>query len=270
MRSKVFNVIVIATTIALSGIIVTQYFWVKDALNMKNDQFYQTAHLGLKRVVNQLMALQNDTSTASKFYAKPNRHNYHTQFIQSLNPELIREMISSEFNNLELCETYHYGIYDKNTERFILINNKEYHNELLHSDHLEPISCIFQENQFILAVHFPLQQTYVVSKMQLYIILSAVFMLIVISGFWFVASSHLRQKKLSEMKTDFVNNMTHELKTPIATISVTSELLMNEVIQKIPERVSKYATIIFHENQRLKNQVEQVLHVAILDRSFAI
>ena len=68
------------------------------------------------------------------------------------------------------------------------------------------------------------------------------------------------------MKTDFVNNMTHELKTPISTISMTSEMLMKENIRSDPGRVLSYADIIFNENQRLKNQVDQVLQVAILER----
>jgi two-component system phosphate regulon sensor histidine kinase PhoR len=103
--------------------------------------------------------------------------------------------------------------------------------------------------------------------MQVYIILSAVFMIIVIAGFWLTAGSLLKQKKLSEMKTDFVNNMTHEFKTPISTISFTSEILKKENIRTNPDKVTNYAEIIFSESQRLKNQVDQVLQVAILDRN---
>lgn len=266
MRIKHFNIIVITTAIALSGIIVTQFFWVKDAVNMKNDQFYQNAHLGLKRVVNQLMVLQNDSTKASKFITANSGLNYHTQFIESLDPNLIKEMINTEFNTLELSSLYQYGIFNSVNNEFIMLSDEDYSNELLKSKFTAPISCIFQTDQFILAVVFPSQQGFVYSKMQIYIFLSALFMLIVISGFWFIASSLLKQKKLSEMKTDFVNNMTHEFKTPIATVSITSEMLMKEEIQKNPERVNRYAKIIYHENQRLKNQVDQVLHMSILDR----
>jgi len=266
MKRNVFTIIVILTVLALSGIIITQYFWVKDALNMQNEQFDQNANLGLKRVVNQLMVLQNDSSTAAKFMDLKDGQSYHTQFIQSLNPDLIKDMINAEFINLELCKHYYYGIYNKNNQAFDMISNLQYSHEILNSKHLSPISCIFQDDQFILAVYFPMQQQFVFNKMQFYILLSGLFMLIVIGGFWFTASSLLKQKKLSVMKTDFVNNMTHELKTPISTISVTSEMLMNDEIQTRPERVDKYANIIFKENQRLKNQVDQVLQVAMLDR----
>lgn len=266
MNKRLPNIIIIITAIALSGIIITQYFWVKDALIMKNDQFYQNANLGLKRVVNQLMSLQNDSATASRFLNLTEGENYHTQFIRSLSPELIEAMINSEFQNLELSDKFYYGIYNKNTKKFVMLSNQDFKDEILNSEHKATISCIFQKDQFVLAAYFPFERAFIYSHMQLYVILSAAFMLITIAGFWQTARSFLRQKKLHEMKTDFVNNMTHELKTPIATISVTSEMLMKENIRVNPEKVKNYADIIFNENQRLKNQVDQVLHVAILDR----
>lgn len=266
MNKRLFAVIIVVTAISLSGIIITQFYWVKDALVMKNEQFYQNAHLGLKRVVNQVMALQHDSVTAAKFLNLGEDQNYHEQFIRSLDTNLIKSMINSEFRNLELCDVYYYGIYFKDKPKFIMISNPDYRKQLLQSDHKAQISCIFQEEKFMLAVFFPMQKPFVFSKMQVYIILSGVFMLIVIVGFWLTARSYLRQKRLSEMKTDFVNNMTHEFKTPIATVSFTSELLKKDNIRNNPEKVTNYADIIFSESQRMKNQVDQVLQVAILDR----
>jgi two-component system phosphate regulon sensor histidine kinase PhoR len=97
-------------------------------------------------------------------------------------------------------------------------------------------------------------------------VMSGLFLLILIFSFFFTIHSVLKQKKLSEMKTDFVNNMTHEFKTPIATISVSSEMLGKDAIIKFPEKIKKYAKIIFDENTRLKNQVERVLQMAIIDK----
>ena len=75
-----------------------------------------------------------------------------------------------------------------------------------------------------------------------------------------------RQKKLSEMKTDFINNMTHELKTPIATISLASEMLKDNTISDKSENRLKYANVIFDENKRLANQVEKVLQIAKIEK----
>lgn len=266
MNKRLFHIVIIITAIAISGIIVTQYFWVKDALELKNEQFYQNANLGLKRVVNQLMTLQNDSATAARLLDVAEDADYHTSFIHSLDTGLISEMIAKEFENLELCRNYSFGIYHKTSKAFILISNPEHKAALLTSEHIAQISCIFQDEQFMLAVFFPMEKPFIFNKMQLYIILSAVLMVIVIGGFWVTARSFLRQKKLSEMKTDFVNNMTHELKTPISTISMTSEMLMKKNVRSDPDRILNYADIIYSENQRLKKQVDQVLQVAILER----
>jgi two-component system phosphate regulon sensor histidine kinase PhoR len=266
MRNKLFNIIITVTAIALSGIIVTQFYWVRDALQLKNEQFYQNAGLGLKRVVNQIMALQNDSTMASRFMVVPEGVSYHAQFIQSLDPELINSMITDEFKTLELCQEFSWGIYEEETMEFVMISNEDFETELRASMHKAHISCIFQEEQFVISVFFPLQQKFVLSRMQIYIFLSALFMAIVIGGFWYVTSSLLRQKKLSEMKNDFVNNMTHELKTPIATISVSTEMLMRQSVWAQPLKIKKYADIIHYENNRLKTQVDHVLQVARLDR----
>lgn len=68
------------------------------------------------------------------------------------------------------------------------------------------------------------------------------------------------------MKNDFVNNMTHEFKTPLATISLASEMLLRPEVAESPDKSKKYAKIIYHENQRLQQQVDQVLQIAVLDR----
>lgn len=266
MKSKQFKGIIIITAIALTGIIITQFFWVKDALKTKNEQFHQNTHLGLKRVVNQLMALQSDSLTAKRYLNNSEGANYHQRFIKSLDPELLKRMINSEFKNLELCKIYYFGIYDMDTHEFVMLSDSANVYELLLSEHKATISCVFQKDQYVLVVYFPLQHVFVFNNMQLYVSLSGIFMLIVIAGFWLTARSFLKQKKLSEMKTDFVNNMTHELKTPIATISITSEMLKKKEVQKYPDRVDKYARIIFSENERLKNQVDSVLQVAMLER----
>jgi two-component system phosphate regulon sensor histidine kinase PhoR len=76
----------------------------------------------------------------------------------------------------------------------------------------------------------------------------------------------IRQKRLSEVKNDFINNMTHELKTPISTISLSSELLLRLEDNADADRMRKYASIIYKENKRLEQQVERVLNIAKLDK----
>jgi two-component system phosphate regulon sensor histidine kinase PhoR len=267
MKGKKIPIIIILTSIALIGVIITQSFWVLNAINLRRELLEQNINVGVKRVVNQIMLLQNNND----FAIEPDEHDehfsYHKKFIQSLDEALIDSMITIEFRKINPENVTFYGIYEIETGEFLHCNDVEIEHLLLNSPFKVPISCIYQEDQFMLAVYIPLQRQYFLNEMQFYIILSLLFTLVIIFGFWFVINMLLRQKKLSEMKNDFVNNMTHELKTPIATISVASEMLMNETIRNAPEKSLRYAQIIHDENNRLRDQVEHVLQVAKLERS---
>src|SRR5690606_33834652 len=91
-------------------------------------------------------------------------------------------------------------------------------------------------------------------------------LIIIVVFFLYTIGIILKQKKLSEIKTDFINNMTHELKTPIATISLTSKALLKPEIITLPEKLFKYVEIISKENDRLQMQVEKVLQIAALEK----
>lgn len=91
-------------------------------------------------------------------------------------------------------------------------------------------------------------------------------LLVLISIFAYTIYAIIRQKKLSEMKTDFINNMTHEFKTPVATIMIASEALKDPEVVEDKSRISRLANIIYDENVRLGNHIERVLSVARLER----
>jgi two-component system phosphate regulon sensor histidine kinase PhoR len=88
----------------------------------------------------------------------------------------------------------------------------------------------------------------------------------IVGCFGFTLVALLKQKKLSDMKTDFINNMTHELKTPIATISIASEALKDTHVRSEGQRVERFVNIIHDENKRLAGHVEKVLQAAQMDR----
>lgn len=106
----------------------------------------------------------------------------------------------------------------------------------------------------------------VFSQMKLILLMSSLFLVIIIYSFFYTLNSLVRQGKLSQMKSDFINNMTHELKTPITTISLATEALLDRSIEMSPEKVNSMSKLISKENNRLKSQVERVLQMERLDR----
>jgi len=91
-------------------------------------------------------------------------------------------------------------------------------------------------------------------------------MIVLVASFVFVIYTIVRQKKLSEMKSDFINNLTHEFKTPIATTSLAAEMLIRKDISENPLKVKKYGKVILYESTRLQSQVEQILQIASLEK----
>lgn len=124
---------------------------------------------------------------------------------------------------------------------------------------------IFIKPQY-LSVFFPGQKRYLLSSMWFMLLVSLAFMLVLIFSFYYTISTILKQKKLSEIKNDFISNMTHEFKTPISTISLACEVLNDRSIEKSPERVDTYVKMIGDENKRLSLLVENILQTAILDK----
>lgn len=106
----------------------------------------------------------------------------------------------------------------------------------------------------------------VLGQMKFILLLSIIFLSIIIYSFIYTVNTLVRQGKLSQMKSDFINNMTHELKTPITTISLATEALLDRSIEMSPEKVNNMSRLISKENNRLKSQVERVLQMERLDR----
>src|SRR3984957_6284282 len=92
------------------------------------------------------------------------------------------------------------------------------------------------------------------------------FTLMIIAAFYVTVNALLRQKKLSEIKSDFINNMTHEFKTPLATISLAVDALKNERVSQDKEKMNYFTGIIKEENKRMNKQVETILQAALLDK----
>lgn len=122
------------------------------------------------------------------------------------------------------------------------------------------------DNQLRLNVEFPTKHNYIFSSVR-FIIPSLAFTLILLVIFLFTIILAFRQKKLSEMKTDFINNMTHELKTPISTISLAAQMLNDDSVRKSPASLGHLSQVVMDESKRLRFQVEKVLQMSVFDKS---
>lgn len=125
--------------------------------------------------------------------------------------------------------------------------------------------AIFDRNAR-LHIYFPTQGRFIYKSVTWLLLASLIFSLIILLTFTISILYMLKQKKISEMKTDFINNMTHEFKTPIATISLAADSIVNEKVIGVPERIGYFVDMIKKENIRMNRQVEDILTIARLDQ----
>lgn len=121
-------------------------------------------------------------------------------------------------------------------------------------------------NPYYLSIHFPRKINYLLQTIQFRLLTSFIFILIIIFSFGFTIWTIFRQKRLSDMKNDFINNMTHEFKTPITTISLAGQALTDPDITQEPQRISRFSAMILDESAKLGNQVEKILQSARMDK----
>ena len=265
MNRKVITIIIILTSVSLVAALITQLFWVRDAWLLKEDHFNNSVKIALKSVVNQLMTSE-EVYTTGMANVDTNLCKEHINLFSVVNPGNLDSLLHEEFLSMEINEEFSYGVYRSADKLFVMGKYNGTLQQLIDSPHWVSLTCICQTESYLLTVYFPYQRSMILSQMIILPVMSGLFLMVLIFSFFFTIYTVLKQKKLSEMKTDFVNNMTHEFKTPISTISVSSEMLAKDAVVKYPDKVKKYAKIIFDENTRLKNQVERVLQIAIIDK----
>lgn len=193
---------------------------------------------------------------------------------ERINLDKLKGIIRRELEDEGLKTMYNYGIYSNKTKSFVIVNdhfvvpeeNQPSFAQLRNS----PFSVhLFREEMpspGMLYIDFPKQNSLVWGDLLPNLIGTLLFSALILFCFGYSVNVIFQQKKLSEMKTDFINNMTHEFKTPIATISLAADSITSPMISSNQEKVQRFANIIKQENKRMNNQVEKVLQMAQIDR----
>ena len=186
---------------------------------------------------------------------------------ERIDPEILESTIDSYVKNAGIDLDYEYCL--RSCSRNLSIYTKPC--QVSESLYQSPYRTKLYTNEVFskrgeLLLHFPAKDQYLWSSSRVMLGSSLLFNLVIILIFAHTLLTIYRQKKLSDMKTDFINNMTHELKTPISTISLAAQLLSDNSLPKTEKSIERYAQIIREENHRLQNHVEKVLHYARLEK----
>ncbi|MDR6194132.1 HAMP domain-containing sensor histidine kinase [Siphonobacter sp. SORGH_AS_0500] len=187
---------------------------------------------------------------------------------QRIDTDILDSLLRHEFVARGIDLPFEYGYRsDDHPHDFVYTSSPGYREDRLlagYSMQLFPSDLLATDN--VLFVYFPERQSYLAEQIWTTLISSVILILVMGGCFYFAMSTILRQKKLSDMKNDFINNMTHEFKTPVSTISLATQMLEDDAVAASPTMLRRYLGIIRDENQRLGSQVEKVLQAARFDR----
>jgi len=182
-------------------------------------------------------------------------------------PEFLKQLLEVELKDRDIQSQYKYCI--KSTVRDkteIVLGDPDYHPTKAAREYKVPLfydQASAKPN--FLVVYFPDHHAEQIKAMSNVVLPSLILILIIIGIFVFTLQIILRQKKLSQIKNDFINNMTHELKTPISTISLASQMLKDNSLVHTPSTIDHISGVIFDESKRLSSQVEKVLQMAVFN-----
>lgn len=179
----------------------------------------------------------------------------------------IDSLIGAELAHRGLRTDYEFGIFSSMQNRLLIEKTGDFTQALLDEGYVYPLAPnnLFSGSDY-LVLYFPKQMRFMLNQLTGMLAVSILIVLILIGAFYYAIHTIIQQKKLSLMKTDFINNMTHEFKTPISTVALACEALGDKDIQKSESLYKNYISIISEENRRLGVMAEKILQTAILEK----
>lgn len=262
---RVFPIIVVLIALSVIGIMGIQLSWIFNAIQLKKDQFEKDVNKCLTDA--RELSYERFFDHENIFPLTPEARNEFLTLhytIQVLSSKEVQEIIDTTLRKDHFLQPFEFVVTDvfgnvvESSSGFKI----EYFGNTYHIM-LSPANSMYREQLY---VYFSEPRHYYLGQLGWMIVGSVLFTLIIISAFTLSLRAIFTQKKLSEIKSDFINNMTHELKTPLATISLASDALTNQKVIHDEEKILYYSSMIKDENRRMNKQVESILQAAKLER----
>lgn len=260
MKNATIRLVFVLALLSAVGIIATQAFWVKRAYDLEEKEVNLKINNALREVAFQISKI-NETQPRIYDIVDRVRSNYYTvQLNSSVSSNLLSHLLQVSFEKSNLITDFQFGVYDCMLDSFTTIH---YIHMSGSNESFAPIDTfpLFKSGYYYFGVYFPHQNAFITTQLSIWTY-SSIVLLCILCFLSYVVFIILKQKRLSEIQKDFVNNMTHEFKTPLTSIQLAAEVLSKPDIINKPQRLLNYATIIDNEATHLGQQIERVLQMA--------
>lgn len=262
MEIKKLNIIISLGFVAIIGILIAQLLWTRQAYNLEDKKFNQTVNIALLEVVEKL------SGGKTSFTESPIQNISNDYYVVNINndfhPALLEHYLKTEFTRFQINTNYVYALYNCRSDRMIYGKYVSTHQK---SSSNKVIQFPKHKNLvYYFSIRFPDKATYLISSLRFWYLLTFA-LIIILLVYVYSIYTIIQQKKFSELQKDFINNMTHEFKTPLSSILLASEALTKQELVKENPKLETYTSIITDQSYKLNNHIEKILNIARNDAS---
>ena len=263
MNKRTIRIIILLSAFSLISLTCLQMYWIKNAFKLSVEQYNLRVSTAFRSILvdfNKMYEFDAVFISDKDSLSEPQK----IPFKEMINLDKLDSLLKVRFFDNALDTVFTFNILNDKGDSVIYAKDSIIPRGI-GADAFR-IGGGEKYETIMLIVFFPHKEKFVYVKMMGWLAISLLFLLISTFSMMYILSTLFKHKKITEMKNDFINNMTHEFKTPIATISLASEVMLNSENELSKEKAMHYIKIISEENQRLKLNVERVLQTALLDK----
>lgn len=264
MKTKNLNIIIVLGLVATIGILIAQLLWTKEAFNLEEKKFSQKVHIALLEVVKKLYEGTTGELPVDNPVQKVSNDYYIVNVENDFQPDILEFYLKTEFAKFNINTDFEYAMYNCQSDEMVygkyvdFIDNKSSKTNINFPKHKNLV--------YYFAIRFPNETSYLLSSLRFWFVLSLALVIILLVYVYSIYTI-IQQKKYSELQRDFINNMTHEFKTPLSSILLASNFLNKQEVIRKDEKLEKYTDIIINQSKKLNSHIEQILNMAKSDNS---
>ena len=265
IRSKTLRLVILTSTVLITIIIAIQLIWLQKVYMYEEKQFNINVSKSIRGLYTDMELVNDASDNVQKKIDNPNPDTYIFKIDCTPNLDSLWLNLKAEFTDFDVYTDCKAGIYSTEQNKYIEEQYIDLPDAYHPSDKQTSLPVVKKDYSYIL-LFFPHRGQYILKQMMFWIASSGLLLLVLI-GFGASIFYLYRQKFFNETQRDFVNNFTHEFKTPLAVIKIAAEVLQQNNITEKPDRLKNYAGIINEQTSHLQAQVQRLLEIAYTDRS---
>jgi two-component system phosphate regulon sensor histidine kinase PhoR len=257
------NIIIVLGLVAIIGILVAQLLWTRQAYTIEEIKFSQKAHVALLEVVKNLYGESRNEFPTENPVQKIANDYYIVNVNKDFEPDILEYYLTSEFEKINLDTDFEYAMYDCESDEMVYGSYVSLNPEGKGSK-----SVYFPKHKnlvYYFAVRFPNETSYLFDSLKFWFVLSGALVLILLIYVYSIFTI-IQQRKYSELQRDFLNNMTHEFKTPLSSILLAARSMQTQQAVYSNQRLDRYAHLIVEQSEKLNDHIDTILNIARSDK----